>query len=741
MPDTARRILVIDDSPQDQTYVEALLSPRSDVAVVRCASTGDEALAVLDNEPIDCVLLDYFLDGQSSMATLARIKAFDDCLPVVTLTGMGSETVVSDVLKCGATDYLNKMLLDEATLVATVDKAIATAAEARDRARRQNAMERSSRLEALSELAGGLMHDFNNLFTTLDYAIRLGLKTTTTPQARHHLTNALSVLDRGSELTQRLGTFAMRHAVLASARRVGDVLRDFEDLVRPTLGTRIGITCTAEDPDALLHCDQSQLELALINLALNAREAFQRAGKGAAIAVRVSAPPPGEDGALPPWLDLVVSDDGPGMTDDVRERAADPYFTTKVRGTGTGLGLAMVFGFVQQHGGEFEITAEPGGGTAVRMRLPSTGRAVKPVRNRRPAERTPTPDRAPSVPRRRRLLLVDDEVLLLLEAAEIIRDFGYDVCEASSGAEALAMIDPDNPVDLLLTDVQMPGMNGFELANAARAILPDLKVLYFSGYTGYSDADMGAVIAPVISKPCIPQELVDPVRALLDADARQVIPTGACAHDAARPRDRRQERPQPTPLTAPRHRRNHPRPPIGLAASPVLYCRHDGIAVAATARCTRAPRTPPSARGGGAAMSVPLTLDMTSADSPDRLAEVVGAFVADNHLPERCTFLLDLVLEEIVTNVINHGAGERAANISVRVRHDGNRLDGTVRDDAAPFDPLSRAAVDVDAGIDERAIGGLGIHLVREMTHDLTYRREGGHNVLSFSIELDKETP
>lgn len=528
MPDTARRILVVDDCPQDQTLIETLLTPRADIAAVRYASDGDAALAVLGSEPIDCVLLDYYLNGESSTGTLARIKAFDPCLPIVTLTGMGSEMIVAEVLKSGAADYLNKAQLDAARLGDCLDRAIGAAAEARDQARRQNALERSSRLEALSELAGGLMHDFNNLFTTLDYAIRLGLKTTTAPQARHHLTNALSVLGRGSELTQRLGTFATRHAVLASARRVGDILRDFEDLVRPTLGTRIGITCTAEDPDALLHCDQSQLEHALINLALNAREAFQRSGTGAAIAVRVSAPPPGEDGARPPWLDLVVSDDGPGMTAEVRERAADPYFTTKVRGTGTGLGLAMVYGFVQQHGGEFELTAEPGGGTSVRMRLPSTGRAVKPVRHHKPAERTPMADRAPTAPRRRhRLLLVDDEVLLLLEAAEIIRDFGYDVCEASSGAEALAMIDPDNPVDLLLTDVQMPGMNGFELASAARAVLPDLKVLYFSGYTGYSDADMGAVIAPVISKPCIPQELVDTVRALLEADAKPAMPTGA----------------------------------------------------------------------------------------------------------------------------------------------------------------------------------------------------------------------
>lgn len=140
-------------------------------------------------------------------------------------------------------------------------------------------------------------------------------------------------------------------------------------------------------------------------------------------------------------------------------------------------------------------------------------------------------------------------------------------------------------------------------------------------------------------------------------------------------------------------------------------------------------------------MSGAISVTMTSADGPDALAAAIGAFVEENHLPQRCAYLLDLVLEEIVTNVINHGSRAGQANIEVHVRREGDHLAGSVRDDAAPFDPLSRGPVDVSAGIEERSIGGLGIHLVREMTRDLTYAREDGHNVLSFSIELDKETP
>lgn len=541
MTPNARCILVVDDNPQDRRLIEELFeNGRDDAPRVVGAASGEEALAALDAEPVDCVLLDYMLAGESGADIIARIHTFDHFMPIVMMTGMGSEQVVVEVLQKGACSYLNKADLSVDTLAETIGKAIEDGIARRDAARRETELKRSSRLDALSELAGGLVHDFNNLFTTLDYAIRLSLKANSPKSAHHHLTNALSVLKRGSELTQRLGSFAAHHAVVASARRVGDVLRDFEEMIRPTLRPSIDIAASADDPDALVHCDQSQLEHALINLTVNAREAIQRAGTGRLVRVHVSTLPPLEDGRPAPWLDVTVTDDGPGMSREIAERAADPYFTTKMRGTGTGLGLAMVYGFVHQYGGEFEILSEPERGTAVRMRLPSTGRAVKPIRRGRPAERDPAgasvaARAAPAAPsRRHRLLLVDDEVLLLMEAAEILRDFGYDVAEASSGAEALSMIDPDSPIDLLLTDVQMPGMNGFELAKAARTRLPGLKVLYFSGYTGYSDADMGSVVAPVVTKPCIPQELVDTIRALLDGPADTLVSAGARANLSGR---------------------------------------------------------------------------------------------------------------------------------------------------------------------------------------------------------------
>lgn len=140
-------------------------------------------------------------------------------------------------------------------------------------------------------------------------------------------------------------------------------------------------------------------------------------------------------------------------------------------------------------------------------------------------------------------------------------------------------------------------------------------------------------------------------------------------------------------------------------------------------------------------MTTSLSLQMTSGDSHERLTDAVEGFVSTHDLPPRAAYLIDLVLEEIVTNIVNHGAKNRAAKIDVRLSRVGERVIGSVRDDTAPFDPLSRGPADIAADIDERAIGGLGIHLVREMTESVAYAREDGHNVLTFSIDLKKETP
>ncbi len=459
---------------------------------------------------IDCILLDYWLGADEGSHLIPQFEAANPFCPVIMLTGQGSEQVAATAFKRGAVDYMSKRDLSAGAIA---DK-IATAIEAAKREKmhndRQDELKRANRLDALGELAGGLAHDFNNLLATAQYAITLARKSVPSSKAQRHLADALAVIETGADLTQRLKSFASSQPNAATARPVGAVLEHFLKLVSAAMGEDIKIVTVADDPASLVHCDQGQLIQALVNLALNAREAMLQSGKGRQIRLDVKSTRSAVDGANRPLLSFTVEDDGPGMTREVHRRAADPYFTTKERSPGRGLGLAMTYGFVQQCDGEFSIETELGKGTKVRMALPME---EAPLRVRSPAAAN-QPCRIDKA-RRARILMVDDELLLLAEAAEIVRDFGFDVLEASSAAEALTMIDPDKPIDLLLTDVHMPRMNGFQLAKAVRSQLPDVKILYFSGYTGYSEADMGDVIAPLVNKPCVPEELQTRIVSLL----------------------------------------------------------------------------------------------------------------------------------------------------------------------------------------------------------------------------------
>lgn len=459
---------------------------------------------------IDCILLDYWLGADEGSHLIPQFQAANPFCPVIMLTGQGSEQVAAAAFRRGAVDYMSKRDL---TAGAIADK-IATAIEAAEREKmhnnRQDELKRANRLDALGELAGGLAHDFNNLLATAQYAITLARKSVPSSKAQRHLADALTVIETGADLTQRLKSFASSQPNAATARPVGSVLEHFLKLVSAAMGEDIEVVTAADDLTAQVHCDQGQLIQALVNLALNAREAMLHSGKGRQIRLDVKSTHSAVDGANRPLLSFTVEDDGPGMTREVHRRATDPYFTTKERSPGRGLGLAMAYGFVQQCDGEFSIETELGKGTRVRMALPIEEALM---RTRKPAE-SAQPCRVDST-RRARILMVDDELLLLAEAAEIVRDFGYDVLEASSAAEALTMVDSTNPIDLLLTDVQMPRMNGFQLAKAVRSQLPDVKILYFSGYTGYSETDMGDVVAPLVNKPCVPEELQTRISSLL----------------------------------------------------------------------------------------------------------------------------------------------------------------------------------------------------------------------------------
>ncbi|MEM9724993.1 MAG: response regulator [Pseudomonadota bacterium] len=383
-------------------------------------------------------------------------------------------------------------------------------------------IERASRLDALGQLTGGIAHDFNNLLATVQSAVQLA-KRLPASETDRLLDTALSATRKGATLTQRLLAFARKQPAQARSRRVREVLDDLEALTRPTIEATVSIEVLAA-PDLWVHCDQGQLDNALLNLVLNARDAILRQGERGRIQICARAVSdtafepaegPREPAPSPPggarYVEFTVADDGPGMSEEVQRRALDPFFSTKEAQSGAGLGLSMTYGFVRQAGGALRIVSEEGDGAMVRLLLPrgapegeGAGKWAGEWEGEWAGEKDAPPPRGDG----RRLLIVEDEPALLAMLTEALEDLGYGVSGARSGGEALSMARSGCAFDLLLTDVVMPrGVGGFELARRLRADRPDLPVVYMSGYTGFADDEMGEVIAPLLQKPCEPAAL------------------------------------------------------------------------------------------------------------------------------------------------------------------------------------------------------------------------------------------
>lgn len=384
--------------------------------------------------------------------------------------------------------------------------------------RNRQQVERAARLDALGQLTGGIAHDFNNLLGTIEYAVELARSEAPDADNRY-LDTARNAVRRGADLTRRLLTFAKRQPGQVDIVSVSAVMASIEDLSRPALDASIGMTVEMPDTPLWIRCDEGQLENALLNIVLNSRDAIRESGQGSTITIgarvidgltRGQLGDTRRTGARDETQELVelsVSDDGPGMSAEVRRRATDPFFTTKAATDGSGLGLSMVYGFVEQSGGIFKIYSEVGRGTTIRLLLPAGKPAAQDAVSQAPRH----------IPRGRgeHILVVDDQADLLAITRDMLLDLGYRVTAARSGAEALERIASGGICDLLLTDVVMPGMGGFELAAALRAMAPKVPVIYMSGYTGISERQMGAVIAPVVQKPCPPADLALEIRAAL----------------------------------------------------------------------------------------------------------------------------------------------------------------------------------------------------------------------------------
>ena len=338
-------------------------------------------------------------------------------------------------------------------------------------------LRQSQKMEAVGQLTNGVAHDFNNLLATIIPNLELAQSRIKDEYVLKHLENAMRAAERGGQLTNQLLAFSRRHEILAEPVDVNQVVSEACEMLPRTIGPNIEIE-TALDGDAWWAMTElGQLELAILNLAINARDAMPAGGK-LTIATRNMAR--GYGRGFPPldpgdYVTISVSDTGTGMTEEVRRRAFEPFFTTKATHKGTGLGLSMVYGLTQQYGGIVTIDSEIGNGTTVRIYLPRAPRRTADVDEAGEQSRW---DAGPPS----RILVVDDNSAVRAVTTMMLRTLGHDAIEAAGGQDALTLLEKDRQFDLLIVDLAMPNMHGDEFARKAREITPDVPALFVTGY-------------------------------------------------------------------------------------------------------------------------------------------------------------------------------------------------------------------------------------------------------------------
>ena len=394
---------------------------------------------------------------------------------------------------------------------------VAVVRDISERRRLEEQFRQAQKMEAVGQLAGGVAHDFNNLLTAISgYASLVRDALPATHPAREDIAQVLAAAERASNLTRQLLAFSRRQIIAPSVVSLNDIILNLGKMLRRLVSENIEMEIIPAAELGAVRVDPGQIEQVLTNLVVNAGDAMPGGGKltietanvtlDAEYARQHVGVTPGE------YCLLAVSDTGCGMTDDVKARIFEPFFTTKP-GRGTGLGLATCYGIVKQSGGHIWVYSEPGKGTTFKIYLP-----------RVPGQPTPSLKREEPLPLLRgqqTVLLVEDEPAVRSFAARILRELGYSVLEAANGSEALRLATEkaDAPIHLLLTDVVMPQMGGEQLARRLKAIHPEMKVLYISGYTvnaivHQSQLDEGVAF---LQKPFTTAALAEKVREVLSS--------------------------------------------------------------------------------------------------------------------------------------------------------------------------------------------------------------------------------
>jgi len=522
MTDTRPPILNIDDSEAGR-YARTRILQGAGYRVVE-AGTGEAALTLVRTLEPPLVLLDVQLPDMSGLEVCRLIKRDYPSVLVLqisaTYTGTDARTRGLDA---GADSYLSEPVEPEELIAnvhallrlksaeeqlkqlnETLEKRIAERTEEIQTINSQ--LVQSQKLEALGHLTGGIAHDFNNLLAAILGNMRLLRKRLSGDPALLRLVDgAIEGAQRGASLTQRLLMFARSKELQMRPVDVAGLVRGMFDMLRRSIEQRIRIDLDLPGDLWLALVDNDQLELALLNLALNARDAMPDGGtltiraRNEHVSTATDTLRPGD------YLHLSVSDTGIGMDAATLARAIDPFFTTKDVGKGTGLGLSMVQGLAVQAGGALRLRSHVGAGTTVDLwltRAEATAATADDVR-------------APGNDRPYRVLLVEDDPLILMSTDEMLKDMGHTVYPAASGAEAIRLLQSGKRIDVVVTDQGMPQMTGLQLAERIKATWPKLPVLIVTGYGELPKSALEAI--PRLSKPYQPEDLAQAIGRLMQA--------------------------------------------------------------------------------------------------------------------------------------------------------------------------------------------------------------------------------
>lgn len=514
-------ILLIEDSPIDLAIIKSIIHKANPSITIETADNGAKGLALIKRGMFDCIFIDYRLPDINGIEILKKIYNAQTDLPpypTIILTGDSDRTIFKESMKYGAQDYLRKDNISPDIMLFAIEKARYTFKVKLEKHDISQKYEHSQKIEAIGQLTGGIAHDFNNLLTVIlgntqllsEYIRR---KYDDDQHCQKKLKTVQRAAQKGADLVQHLMTFS-RHRNMAHVRtNINDTITKMQDLMVRTIGQTAQIHNDLDDTLWACDIDPFELELLIINMSANARDAMP---DGGIITIKTKNTPLNMQEAqrlnLPegPYICLSISDTGTGIPDNIKDKIFTPFFTTKEIGKGTGLGMSISHNFVQNCKGAIDVISTPRQGTTFDIYLPQSTQETTIVKEEE--------QELNIVQAHETILITEDENDILELAITILENNSYKILKATNAQQAIDILaNPDTHIDLLFTDIIMPGdMNGVQLAIRALVLRPDIKILFTTGFIKSSIPDIKLLDEyTVLNKPYQKNELLHTVQTVL----------------------------------------------------------------------------------------------------------------------------------------------------------------------------------------------------------------------------------